>query len=138
MDVILCGFEIFPFLSHTPNLLLLPCHRLEMVSSHMFDYIYYHSLHNGEFFFFTLPLHLFMYGGRDFPTTFPSHYAHMRLSFASAPSFHAVHFVCVLLIAFYYLFLRFFQHCVHCVRQYVCDYVYIHRTVSQTGFMECE
>ena len=46
--------------------------------------------------FFTLHLQLFMYGGRDFPATFPSRYAHTRLSFASAPLLlHAVYCVCV-------------------------------------------
>jgi len=37
-----------------------------------------------------------MYGGRDFPASFPTRYAHKRLSFASAPLlFNAVDCVCV-------------------------------------------
>jgi hypothetical protein len=46
--------------------------------------------------FLTLPLQLFIYGARDFPASFPSRYAHKRLSFASAPLFfHDVGCVCV-------------------------------------------
>ena len=39
---------------------------------------------------------IYVWGGRDFPASFPSRYAHKRLSFASAPLFfHAVDCVCV-------------------------------------------
>jgi len=34
------------------------------------------------------------------------------------------------IIRIFYLLVRFFQHCVYFGRQYVCDYVYIHRIIS--------
>jgi len=36
------------------------------------------------------------------------------------------------------LLIRFSQYCVYYIRQYVYDYVCIHRIVPYTGFMECE
>ena len=71
MDVILCGFEILPLLSHTPNILLLPWQRLEMVSSHLYDYIYYYSLSNGKFMFFSPSFFNFLCMGVEIFPYFP-------------------------------------------------------------------
>jgi len=71
MDVILCGFEIFPLLSHTPNILLLPWQRLEMVSSHLYGYIYYYSFHDGEFMFFSPSLFSYLCMGSRFSRYIP-------------------------------------------------------------------
>ena len=66
------GVEIFPLVFHTPNILFLLWQTLQMVLIHLYYYIYYYSLYNGEFMFFdSFPLQLFMYWGRDFPAFFP-------------------------------------------------------------------
>jgi hypothetical protein len=66
------GVEIFPLVSHTPNILLLLGQTLQMVLSHLYYYIYYYSLHNGEFMFCCpFSLQLLLYWGRDFPASFP-------------------------------------------------------------------
>jgi len=44
----------------SPNILLHPWQRLQMVSSHLYHYIYYYSLYNREFCFLSLSLPLFM------------------------------------------------------------------------------
>jgi len=66
------GVELFPLVSHTPNILLLLRQTLQRVLSHLYHYIYYYSLHNGGYmFFYHFPLQLFMYWGRDLPASFP-------------------------------------------------------------------
>jgi len=44
----------------------------------------------------------------------------------------------VLLFTFYYLLLRFLNTVYIMLDSMYVDYVYIHRIVSYTGFMECE
>jgi len=53
--------EIFPLVSHTPNIFLLLRQMFEMVLSNLYYYIYYYALHNWEFMFFILSL--FNYSG---------------------------------------------------------------------------
>jgi hypothetical protein len=46
--------------------------------------------------------------------------------------------LCVLLFIFYYLLLRFINNVYIMLDSMYVDYVYIHRIVSYTGFMEFE